>query len=234
MKRSPLHLTLKAALVAGVLAVSGSSVAADRGITDSEVVVGMSSALSGPNAGYGVIGMGSRACFDYFNAEHGGVKFGDGKTRKIRAEVLDDAMEPARALQNARRLVSQTGVFVVSGNVGTGANLGARQFYNSEGVPQVFIGSGGPMFGAKDEVAKYPWSMLGWLSYNTEAAMYAAFIKNKFPNAKIALLNDDSGGPFFADAFVKEAKRIGLNIVVHEEHSYSEPTIVCAPSTTFL
>lgn len=227
MQRKSTVNRLKLAVVIGAVAMTFSSpgFAADPGITNSEVIVGMSSALSGPNAGYGVIGQSSNACFDYYNAEHGGVKFGDGKTRKISTVVLDDAMEPARALQNARRLVSQSGVFLVSGNVGTGANLGARQFYNSAGVPHVFLGSGGPMFGAKDEIAKYPWSMLGWLSYNTEAAMYASFVKDKFPNAKIALLNDDSGGPFFADAFVKEAKRIGLNIVIHEEHSYSEPTI---------
>ncbi len=198
---------------------------AETGITDGEVVIGASGALSGPNAGYGAVTLGAKACFDYLNAEQSGVKFGDGKTRKIRLDVVDDAMEPARALQNARRLVSQNKVFAVLGNVGTGANLGARAFYNAEKVPQMFIGSGGPMFGAKDEVEKYPWTMLGWLSYNTEAAIYAAFIKEKFPNAKIALLNDDSGGPFFADAFVKSAKQLGLDIVVHEEHTYSEPTI---------
>lgn len=196
-----------------------------QGITDNEVVIGNSAALSGPNAGYGAIGMGMKACFDYINAEQDGVKMGDGKTRKIKLEMFDDAMEPARALQNARRLVTQAGVFAVVGNVGTGANLGARKFYNDEKVPQVFIGTGGPMFGAKAEVEQYPWTMLGWLSYNTEAAIYANFIKQNYPNAKIALLNDDSGGPFFADAFVKIAKDLGLNLVVHEEHTYSEPTI---------
>jgi len=196
-----------------------------QGITDNEVVIGNSAALSGPNAGYGAIGMGMKACFDYVNAEQNGVKMGDGKTRKIKLEMYDDAMEPARALQNARRLVTQAGVFAVVGNVGTGANLGARKFYNDEKIPQVFIGTGGPMFGAKAEVEQYPWTMLGWLSYNTEAAIYANFIKQNYPNAKIALLNDDSGGPFFADAFVKIAKDLGLNLVIHEEHTYSEPTI---------
>ncbi|MFT3801393.1 MAG: ABC transporter substrate-binding protein [Burkholderiaceae bacterium] len=211
--------------LAGAVSVIAAPARAEPGITDGEVVIGASGALSGPNAGYGAVTLGIKACFDYLNAEQSGVKFGDGKTRKIRLDVVDDAMEPARALQNARRLVSQNKVFAVLGNVGTGANLGSRAFYNAEKVPQMFIGSGGPMFGAKDEIEKYPWTMLGWLSYNTEAAVYAAFIKEKFPNAKIALLNDDSGGPFFADAFVKSAKQLGLNIVVHEEHTYSEPTI---------
>ncbi len=215
----------RTAVPALALAAALTANAADPGITDAEVVVGMSIAQSGPNAAYGSIGAGMKACFDYVNADLGGVKFGDGKTRKVKLNMADDALEPARALLNARKLVSQDNVFVVSGNVGTGANLGARAFYNAEKVPHVFLGSGGPMFGSKDEVGKYPWSMLGWLSYNTEAAIYAQFIKDKFPNAKIAVLNDDSGGPFFVDTFLKVAKDIGLNVVAHEEHSYSEPTI---------
>ncbi|MFA7666061.1 MAG: ABC transporter substrate-binding protein [Burkholderiaceae bacterium] len=198
---------------------------AETGINDNEVVFGVSAALSGPNAGYGAISLSMKACFDYVNADLGGVKMKDGKTRKIRVEMYDDAMEPARALQNARRLVTQAGVFAVVGNVGTGANLGVRKYYNDQKIPQVFIGTGGPMFGAKAEVEQYPWTMLGWLSYNTEAALYANFIKQQFPNAKIALLNDDSGGPFFADAFVTIAKDLGLNLVIHEEHTYSEATI---------
>ena len=198
---------------------------ADNGISNSEVTIGMSAAMSGPNAGYGAIGRSLEACVSYLNAEDGGVTFGDGVKRKVRLELLDDAMEPARALQNARRFSSQLNVFAVVGNAGTGANLGARAYYNSEKLPQMFIGSGGPMFGDKTEVGSYPWTMPAWLAYNTEAAIYAAFIKEKFPNAKIALLNDDSGGPFFADAFLKSAKSLGLNIVAHEEHTYSEPTI---------
>lgn len=215
---------LKTSLVA--LALAGSSIThAETGINDKEIVWGNSSPLSGPNAGYGPIGRAQRACFQYINDELGGIKMGDGKTRKVKYVMYDDAMEPARALQNARRLISQDRVFGVSGNAGTGANLGARPFYNSEKVPQVFIFTGGPMFGVKEEVEKFPYTIPALLAYNTEAVLYAAFIKDKFPNAKIALLNDDSGGPFFSKAFVKAAKEMGLNIVLHEEHSYSEPTI---------
>ncbi|MEJ2458485.1 MAG: ABC transporter substrate-binding protein [Novosphingobium sp.] len=198
---------------------------ADNGITNTDVTIGMSAALSGPNASYGAIGRSMQACLSYLNEEAGGVTFGDGVKRKVQLELLDDAMEPARALQNARRFGSELKVFAVVGNAGTGANLATRAYYNSAKLPQMFIGSGGPMFGDKIDVAKYPWTMPAWLAYNTEAAIYAAFLKEKFPNAKIALLNDDSGGPFFAEAFLKSAKDLGLNIVAHEEHTYSEPTI---------
>lgn len=206
------------------LVVVGATHASEIGITDSEIVIGGSVPLSGPNGSYAPIGYAHRACYDAINAD-GGIKMGDGKTRKVKFVMYDDAMEPARALQNARRLITQDKVFAVVGTGGTGANLGVRPYYNAEKVPQAFIGSGGPMFGAKDEVAKFPWTILGYPAYNTEAALYAAFIKERFPNAKIALLNDDSGGPFFAKGFLKAAKELGLNLVIHEEHSYSEATI---------
>ncbi len=225
LQRHAMSARLLKVLIASALMSIGAASHAEPGITDTEITWGASVPLSGPNAGYGPIGRAQRACFEYINTELGGIKMGDGKTRKVKYVMYDDAMEPARALQNARRLVSQDQVFGVSGNAGTGANLGARPYYNAEKVPQVFIFSGGPMFGVKEEVEKFPWTMPALLAYNTEAALYAAFIKEKFPNAKVALFNDDSGGPFFAKGFVKAAKDIGLNIVIHEEHSYTEPTI---------
>lgn len=220
----PQHIC-KAALAFSIALGAAGPSHADPGISDSEIVIGNSAALSGPNASYGPIGRAQRACFEYVNNELGGIKMGDGKTRKVKFVMYDDAMEPARALQNARRLVTQDKVFAITGNSGTGANLAARPFYNAESVPQMLIFTGGPMFGSKADVEKFPWTMLALLAYNTEAVLYAEFIKEKFPNAKVALLNDDSGGPFFAKAFVKAAKDLGLNLVIHEEHSYSEPTI---------
>jgi branched-chain amino acid transport system substrate-binding protein len=193
------------------------------GITDSEVTIGISAPQSGPNAAYGQMAAGAEACFAYLNEEQGGVEFADGTTRTFDVIVYDDAMEPARNLQNARRLISQDQVFLVSGSPGSGANMGSREYYNSEEVPQVFIGSGAPEFG--DEAEEFPWSMLGQPAYNTEAAIYANFIAETWPDAKIGLLNDDSGGPYFADGFLKAADELGLDIISHQEYSNAETTI---------
>lgn len=222
--------TRKYSLISSVLLASASlymalPAHAETGITDKEIIIGATVPLSGPNAGYGTMGKAQRACYEYINTELGGIKLGDGKTRKVKYVMYDDAMEPARHLQNSRRLVSKDGIFAMAGSAGTGANLASRAYYNSEGVPQVFLFTGGPMLGSKPDVEKFPMTMLGVLAYNTEAALYAKFIKENFPNAKVALLNDDSGGPFFSKAFVQAAKDLGVNIVIHEEHSYSEPTI---------
>lgn len=211
-------------LALSIAAVATWAQAADVGISDVEIVIGSSVPLSGPNASFSPMGRAQRACYESINAD-GGIKMGDGKVRKIKFVMYDDAMEPARALQNARRLVTQDKIFAVVGAGGTGANLGSRPYYNAEKVPQAFIGSGGPMFGSKDEVEKFPWSFAGIPAYNTEAALYAAFIKEHFPKAKVALLSDDSGGPFFAKGFLKASKELGLNLILHEEHSYSEATI---------
>ena len=151
-------------------------------ITDSEVVIGASSAMSGPNAGYGAIARGMDACFNYLNAEQGGVKFGDGKTRKVKLEVLDDAMEPARALQNARRLVSQMQGLRGCRQCREPAPISAsRHSTIPNRCRRCSSATGGPMFGAKAEVETYPWTMAAWLAYNTEAAIYAAFIKAEIP-----------------------------------------------------
>ena len=63
---------VQAALVAALASVGVAS-QAEVGITDTEILWGNSAALSGPNAGYGAIGRAQKACFEYINAELGGV-----------------------------------------------------------------------------------------------------------------------------------------------------------------
>lgn len=222
----PMVAMVAACGIAALLGLQSPPVAAAEptpGITENEIVLGTSTALSGSNAATGTIGKAQKAYYDFVNAEHGGVKMGDGKTRKIKFVMYDDALEPARALQNARRLVEQDKVFAIVGSTGTSACLAARDYLNQRKVPQAFLSTGAPMWGS--DVAKYPWTFGIWPAYNTEAAIYARYIKEQVPNAKIALMGDDSGGPLFTNAFVEAAKKEGLNIVIKEAYSNSDPTI---------
>ncbi|MFP3907832.1 MAG: ABC transporter substrate-binding protein, partial [Acidimicrobiales bacterium] len=84
----------------------GGSVDPDPGITDDSVKLGASYPLSGNASAYSVISNGAEACFEAIN-DAGGVEMGDGVTRTIEYEILDDAYDPARATQNAQRLVEQ-------------------------------------------------------------------------------------------------------------------------------
>lgn len=197
---------------------------ASVGITDTEIVLGTSTALSGPNAATGGVGKGQRAYYEYINATSGGVKMADGKIRKIKFVMYDDALEPARALQNARRMVENDHVFASVGATGTSAELAAQPYYNQSGVPQVFLSTGNPSWGT--QTSKYPWTIGLWPSYSTEAAIYAGYIKQHKPDAKIAIIGDDSGGPLFTNAFMKAAKDMKLNVVSREEYANSDASVV--------
>ncbi len=77
----------KFSLISSALLVSANfcfaiSAQAETGITDKEIIIGSTVPLSGPNAGYGTIGKAQRACFDYVNAELGGVRWAMARPEK--------------------------------------------------------------------------------------------------------------------------------------------------------
>ncbi|WP_305045565.1 ABC transporter substrate-binding protein [Geoalkalibacter sp.] len=79
-----------------------------------ELVLGMSTALSGPTAELGgAMRDGVRLGLEHFNRE-GGIH-----GRRLRLVALDDGYEPARTAPNMRRLIAEEQVLAVIGNVGT-------------------------------------------------------------------------------------------------------------------
>jgi ABC-type branched-subunit amino acid transport system substrate-binding protein len=85
-----------------------------RGVTENEVVLGMSAAFSGPSRELGRgMQLGISTYLQRVNAE-GGVN-----GRKLRLVALDDGYDPARALANMKLLNDEHRAFAVIGNVGT-------------------------------------------------------------------------------------------------------------------
>ncbi|MFL5244987.1 MAG: ABC transporter substrate-binding protein [Gemmataceae bacterium] len=84
------------------------------GVTDNEVLLGMSAAFTGPTAELG-LGMraGIEACLGDVN-DKGGVQ-----GRKLRLVSLDDGYEPNRCLDNMHELLDNQKAFATIGNVGT-------------------------------------------------------------------------------------------------------------------
>lgn len=88
--------------------------ASARGITPTEIVLGMSAPFNGPSRELGQsMQVGLNTYFQNVN-ERGGVA-----GRKIRLVALDDGYEPARGLANMQDLLDHHQVFAVIGNVGT-------------------------------------------------------------------------------------------------------------------
>ena len=84
------------------------------GVTDSEIVLGMSAAFSGPSRGLGIeLFRGASAYFEHVN-RNGGVR-----GRKVVLKTYDDGYQPDPAVKNTLTLMLEEEVFALFGYVGT-------------------------------------------------------------------------------------------------------------------
>ena len=199
---------------------SGSSggTASDPGITANSIKLGGSYPFSGPASAYGIIGASAKAYFDWLNAK-GGVN-----GRKIDFIALDDGYEPARALQNAKRLVEQDKVFAMFNTLGTANNIATWDYLNQAKVPQVYVATGSSAWGA--DVAKHPWT-IGWQpDYVSEARVYASYLKDTKPNAKVAVLyQNDAFGKELLNGFKSAIQGSGVQVAAAESYEVTDPTV---------
>jgi branched-chain amino acid transport system substrate-binding protein len=192
--------------------------ASDPGITANSIKLGGSYPFSGPASAYGTIGASAKAYFDWLNAK-GGVN-----GRKIDFVALDDGYEPARALQNARRLVEQDKVFAMFNTLGTANNIATWDYLNQAKVPQVYVATGSSAWGA--DVSKHPWT-IGWQpDYVSEARVYASYLKDSKPSAKVAVLyQNDAFGKELLNGFKSAIGGTGITVAAAESYEVTDPTV---------
>ena len=186
MTRKLIISTAAAAIAA--LAVTGMAGAAEYGpgASDTEIKIGNTNPYSGRASAYGTIGKAISAYFDKVNAE-GGIN-----GRKITFVSLDDGYNPAKTVEQTRKLVEQEGVLFLFQNLGTPTNSAIHKYVNGKKVPHLFVATGATKWGDPDN---FPWTM-GWQpSYQTEARIYAKYILDNVADPKIGVLyqNDDYG-----------------------------------------
>ena len=188
------------------------------GVTDDTIKLGGSYPFSGPASAYGTIGRAAKAHFDWVNSK-GGVN-----GRKIQFVTLDDGYDPARAVSNARRLITQDKVFALFNTLGTANNLAIWDYVNQQKVPQLYVATGASEWGK--DVAKHPYT-IGWQpDYVTEATAYADYVKKNKPNAKVAVLyQNDSFGKDLVGGFTKGIQGSNVKIVARESYEVTDPTV---------
>ena len=105
---------------------------------------------------------------------------------------MDDANEPPRTVTNARRMAEQTKVFAFVGSVGTPQNQAIKAYTAQNKIPNIFIYSGIYEWGDEKQ---NPWGIGMVPSFTTEAAIYAKYLQEHKPDAKVAMLylNTDFG-----------------------------------------
>jgi branched-chain amino acid transport system substrate-binding protein len=196
----------------------GGGAKTDPGITDKEIKLGGSYPFSGPASAYGIIGEGAKAYFAFLNGK-GGI---DG--RKIKFITLDDGYEPPKALQNAKRLIQQERVFALFNTLGTPNNLAIWDFVNQQKVPHLFVATGASAWGA--DIKAHPYT-IGWQpNYVTEAKVYADYLKQEKPKAKVAVLFQNDGfGKDLLGGFEDAIGGSGIKVVDKEPYNVTDPTV---------
>ena len=183
MRRLAVPAVTLAALLLPV-ALAGARPVATPGVSSSEILLGGTAPLSGPESAYSVVAQGADAYFKYVD-DHGGV-FG----RKVRYLYRDDAYEVAQTIAATKELVEQDHVFAIFNTVGTEHSLAIRPYLNGLGVPELFVGSGASAL--VRDAKQYPWT-IGYLpSFVAEGRVYGRYIARTRPKARIAVLYEDS------------------------------------------
>ncbi|WP_298181694.1 ABC transporter substrate-binding protein [Saccharomonospora sp.] len=157
------------------------------GVTEDTVTVGAHFPLTGVAApGYSEIPTGTKAYFDFVNAQ-GGVH---GRT--IEYLYKDDAYNPTNTSQVTNELVLSDEIFAMVGGLGTPTHSAVLDFLHDNEVPDLFVSSGSLLW---DQPDRYP-GTFGWQSdYEIEGKILGKYLAENHADAKVGLLlqDDDFG-----------------------------------------
>src|SRR5438094_10611646 len=124
---------LGVSVLLGAVAVAAVALAQTRGVTKSEIVLGMHTDLSGPAATYGV--SSSNAVKMRFDDVNGA---GSIHGRKIRLIVEDTQYQVPRAVQAGNKLINRDHIFAMVAGLGTPMNNALFKDQFEAGVPNLF------------------------------------------------------------------------------------------------
>jgi branched-chain amino acid transport system substrate-binding protein len=156
------------------------------GVTDTEVVVGWTTPLSGPAALWGVTALGGKAWADYIN-DQGGIH-----GRKITVILKDDGYNPTRALANLQEMKGK--IFSVCAILGTAVLNATKDFFPENKVLSI-TPYGDVRIWARTPKEKMRYIFVAYTDYENEAEYLAKYAISNLASKKIAVFyqNDDYG-----------------------------------------
>lgn len=172
---------------AAVLALSQPAAAADPGITDTELTIGLFGPLSGPLIGYGLDPLqAAKMLYEEVNKK-GGIH-----GRKIKLVIEDDKCTPADLVAVVKKLVTVDKVFMLHGGSCTAAVAAAQDYVNREKVPMAMLNAAG-------DNAVFPPTRYVFGAFHGTQRVYGAALANfaveklKVKRAAIIVHDDDYG-----------------------------------------
>lgn len=203
------HLML-AALAAVGLGAGQAQAQAVRGITDTEILIGTYTDLSGVTVSWGVGNSSAwRMAFDEINAK-GGIH-----GRKIRYIVEDSQYQVPRSIQAANKLINRDNVFLMVANGGTPMNNATMPEQFEKGVPNMF-----PLTSARSMFEPFHRLKFGLASsyYDQMRSGVKYFVEQKGRKSICAMYQDTDFGRDVMNGVWDQMKASELKLVAETTH----------------
>jgi len=189
----------------------------DPGASDTEIRIGQTMPYSGPLSSVAVIGKTEAAYFRMINAR-GGVN-----GRKINLISYDDAATPPKTVEQVRKLVEGDEVLFTFQTLGNASNIAVQKYLNDRKIPQLFVAGRATRF---EDPASFPWTMGMAPNLRTEIRVYARYILDNHPNAKIGLLyQNDEGGRDYVVGLKEGLGAKAAMLVAEAPYEPADPTV---------
>lgn len=193
------------------LVAAAAALAFAAGALATDLKVGLSVSLSGPNSSLGIpYAKGMQAALAYRPEVAG---------RKIQLIVLDDGSDPTTAGRNARKLVDEDKVDVLMGSSGVPATIAIAQVGKEKSTPM--IGLSPISIDAKEN---------GWtvtVAQPTQLMVDAVVDRMKENGVKTVgyIGFTDAWGDLVYNALVKAAERDGLKVQTNERYARGDQSV---------
>ena len=190
------------------------------GVTDTEIVLGTHSDLTGPIAIWGVgVVNGLRMRFDAVNAA-GGVH-----GRQIQLVVEDTGYQVPRAISAANKLINRDKIFAMVGAVGTQTNNAVLDQQFRAGVPNLF-----PSSGSRDMVEPFRKLMISQIGlyYEEIRAGVKYFVEEMGKTTPCAIYHDSDYGMEILEGMQDQAAEMGLEVGDVSAHKPTESEFTAA------
>src|SRR4029453_15071655 len=193
-----------------VVALVGVAMAQTRGVSATEIILGMHTDLSGPAATYGVSSSNAvKMRFDELN-EKGGVQ-----GRKIKLIVEDTQYQVPRAVQAGTKLINRDNVFAMVAPLGTPMNNALFKDQFEANVPNLFpLSAARSMYEPFNKLKFY-----GAASYVDQVrAGINYFVTKKGKKAVCAMYQDTDFGKEVMDGVQMQADKLKIKVVETVTH----------------
>src|SRR3989440_6023151 len=203
-------LAVGVVLAAGALAGVALAQNESRGVSKTEIVLGMHTDLSGPAATYGVSSSNAvKMRFDEIN-DKGGIH-----GRKIRLVVEDTQYQVPRAVQAGAKLINRDRIFAMVAGLGTPMNNALFKDQLEAGVPNLFpLSAARSMFEPFHKLKFY-----GAATYVDQVkAGISYFVTKKGKKTLCAMYQDTDFGKEVLDGVQAQAEKMKLKLAETTTH----------------